>query len=80
MIDRQMAAFTRRHPRIQVSTDGDAGPYVLVGHEQVARVAELLTENGHIHLVDRNTTHFAVVELGKDADVQAIQQLLDNEP
>jgi hypothetical protein len=75
-----MDPLTPQAYRIQVSA-GDTGPYILVGREQLADVVGLLTNNGYSHNINTKASHYSVVvELGKGADVDAIQELLDNEP
>lgn len=80
MIDRQMHKMTRRNHRVRVSTDGTAGQYILVGHDQVQEVTDLLTRDNQPHYVDSSTDTFAVVELGNGADVDRIQAILDDAP
>jgi len=80
MIDRQMHKLTRRKHPVRVSTDGTAGQYILIGHEQVHEVTDILIKDGQPHFVDSSTDTFAVIELGNGADVGRIQLLLDNVP
>lgn len=80
MIDRQMDPHTPQPPRIQVST-GDSGPYILIGHEQLADVVRILAANGYAHNINTTANQsFVVVELDNGANVQAIQELLDRQP
>ena len=68
---------------VTVSTDGDAGPYLLIGRDQLDRVTQALNENGIIYSVDRDAIRAdgvavtSVVNLGQDADATAVQSILD---
>lgn len=82
--------------RVVVSTDGDAGPYVVSDPETIERVAKELAERGVPRSLRKGavTTNPGsvgnpstgdgvesvadVVDLGKDADAEAIQEILDS--
>lgn len=67
---------------LTVSTDGTAGPYVIVTPEQLRPVLEALRADGIRSQVDDEAVHngtqaLAVIELGENADVQRVQKILD---
>lgn len=69
--------------RLGVSTDGTAGPYVMVPVTQLDEVKELLDRHHIQHWVDENaislngTPEIAIINLGRGADASAVQKLLD---
>jgi hypothetical protein len=69
--------------RLTVSTDGTAGPYVVVTPEQFSAVTEALRAEGVAFRIDDDAVllngmpALAVVDLGPDADVGQVQQVLD---
>lgn len=68
---------------IKISTDGTAGPYVMVSVEQLQQVCDLLEGNDIPHWVDHNAISVdgrpavAVINLGKMIDPRRVQNLLD---
>jgi hypothetical protein len=68
---------------LMVSTDGTAGPYVIVTPEQIRPVTEALRADGIRFQVDNEAVlpngaePLAVIELGRGADVQRVQGVLD---
>jgi hypothetical protein len=68
---------------LTVSTDGTAGPYVIVTPEQIRPVTEALRADGIRFQVDNEavlpngTEPLAVIELGSGADVRRVQEVLD---
>jgi hypothetical protein len=68
---------------LTVSTDGTAGPYVIVTPEQFRPVAEALRADGIRFQVDdeavllNGAQALAVIELGRGADVGRVQGVLD---
>lgn len=71
------------HQRLRVSTDGTAGPYIMVPLSQLDSVRALLQGNGIRFRVDENAIsldgapYVAVVNLGRGADAAAVQAVLD---
>jgi hypothetical protein len=68
---------------IKVSDDGDAGPYIMVQLDQLDLVKKLLDGADIRYSVDEDAISFndqpytAVVNLGHDVEVSAVQKLLD---
>ena len=68
---------------MSVSTDGDAGPYIVVPVEQIDAVCALLDANSIRYWVDDvaisldGKPEVTVVNLGHEADPVAVQQILD---
>jgi hypothetical protein len=68
---------------LQVSTDGTAGPYIILPVSQLAELCELLDSHGVDYSVEENFISFngapetAVVDFGRNADARAIQAILD---
>jgi len=68
---------------LTVSTDGTAGPYVIVTREQLRPVMEALRADGIRFQVDEEAVllngaqALAVIELGRGADVGRVQGVLD---
>ena len=68
---------------LQVSTDGTAGPYIMVPVSQLDDVKRLLGGARVHYWVDENaislngTPEIAVVNLGRVADASAVQAVLD---
>jgi len=77
-----MTDTTTRRP-IRVSTDGRAGPYIMVPVELLEKVRKLLVENNIPHWVDHNAISVdgrpavTVINLGQKADPSRVQDLLD---
>ncbi len=71
---------------LYVSTDGDAGPYLVVPVAQLERVRALLDANKVAYWVDEEVISLdgkpevAVVNLGHGSDSKKVQNLLDGIP
>jgi len=69
---------------LTVSTDGDAGPYIMVPVVQIDEVRRLLDANNVWYWVDEvaisldGRPEITVVNLGRDADPVVVQTILDN--
>jgi hypothetical protein len=69
--------------RLQVNTDGDAGPYLMVPLEQVPAIRAVLQQHGIAHSLDQDAVQFddkpiiALINFGRGTDPVRIQQLLD---
>ena len=78
-----MIDVSNRRP-LYVSTDGDAGPYIIVPVQQVNDVRALLDANSIPYWVDEDAIsldgnpEMTVVNLGRDADAGTVQDILDN--
>jgi hypothetical protein len=78
---RMIDAITRE--RIVIHTEGTGGPYLMVAHEQLEAVTNALRARNVAHWVDDDAISLdgepavAVVNLGRGADVRAVQRLLD---
>lgn len=74
-------AMTRKP--LHVSTDGTAGPYIMLPACQLADVRRLLDDHGVRYWVEEDVISLngapetAVIDLGRGADVDAIQAVLD---
>jgi len=74
-------AITRE--RIVIHTEGTGGPYLMVAQEQLEAVTDALSAHSVSHWVDEDAISLdgepavAVVNLGRSADVPAVQRLLD---
>lgn len=70
--------------RLHVSTDGAAGPYIMVPVSQLDAVRRLLSQHHVPYTVDENAISIddepevAVVDLGRSGDAKKVQQILDN--
>ena len=70
--------------RIVVSTDGNAGPYIVAPEGRLEAVTDLLDSNSVRYWVDEEAISIdgkpedAVINLGYGSDPAAIQSLLDN--
>lgn len=68
---------------LYVSTDGTAGPYIIVTPEQLAPVVEALRSGGISFQVDQDAVllngarALAVIDLGMEADVPRVQLILE---
>jgi len=77
-----MIDATTRKP-LSVSTDGTAGPYLIVQFLQLDDIRRLLDENGVRYWVGEDVFSFdggpeeAMINFGRGADVDAIQAVLD---
>jgi len=71
------------HARITVSTDGGAGPYIMVPLDQLEAVKAVLRKQGVSFWVDANAISLdgkpaiAFVNLARGADAGQVQRLLD---
>jgi hypothetical protein len=69
---------------LRVSTDGTAGPYIMVPVVQLDDIKRLLERNHVRFSVDENAISLngapevAVVNLGRSADASSIQRILDS--
>lgn len=69
--------------KMYVSTDGTAGPYIMVPVEQLAKVRALLDANDIPYWVDEaaislnRKAEITVVNLGRACDPSHVQDLLD---
>jgi hypothetical protein len=69
---------------LNVSTDGDAGPYIMVPVVQLETVKVLLNANQVPHWVDEEAISLdgkpevAVINLGHGSDPTKVQNLLDS--
>jgi hypothetical protein len=77
-------AMTRK--RLHVSTDGGAGPYIMVPFSQLADVRQVLDHHGIRYAVEEDVISLdgapevAVIDLGRAANADAIQAILDTVP
>lgn len=71
---------------LNVSTDGDAGPYIMVPVAQLETVKALLNANKVPHWVDEEAISLdgkpevAVINLGNGSNPRRVQNLLDSIP
>ena len=69
---------------LYVSTDGTAGPYIMVPVSQLADLSGLLDKHGIRYSVEEDaislngTPEIAVVDLGHGANVETVQAILDD--
>ena len=69
---------------LYVSTDGDAGPYIMVPVQQIDDVRTLLDANDIRYSVDEDAISLdgqpevTVVNLGRGSNAAAVQKILDN--
>lgn len=80
MNDRQMQKLLGHPHPVCVQTDVLDAPYIYSGRGQAQEIAELLQSHGFAREVDVSTAGVAIIELGANADVAAIQALLDGTP
>lgn len=77
-------AMTRK--RLHVSTDGEAGPYIMVPFSQLTDVRQVLDDHGIRYTVEEDVISLdgapevAVIDLGGAANADAIQAILDTVP
>ena len=77
---------TTSHKQLSVSTDGDAGPYIMAPVTQLERIRTLLDANKVRYWVDEEAISLdgkpevAVINLGHRSDPERIQRLLDSIP
>ena len=78
---RLVAVGQRGH--IVVSTDGGAGPYIMVSLDQLDKVVAVLGKHEIPHWVDHNAVSVdgrpavAVINLGRQSDPHQLQEILD---
>jgi hypothetical protein len=71
------------HERLQVNTEGDAGPYLMIPLEQLPDVRRVLTEHNISHTVVEDAIKLddkpviAILDFGRTADAAQIQAVLD---
>jgi hypothetical protein len=69
---------------LYVSTDGTAGPYIMVPLDQLDAVRRLLDQHSIRYSVDEDAIslndkpYVTVVDLGRGGDAPAVQTILDN--
>ena len=69
--------------RLRVSTDGTAGPYIMVPATQLDEVTQLLDRHNVRHWVEEHVIslnggpEIGVVNLGREGDAEAVQNILD---
>ncbi len=69
---------------LRVSTDGTAGPYIMVPLDQLHEVRQLLDQHSIRYSVDEDAIsmngkpYVTVVDLGRGADAAAVQTILDS--
>lgn len=72
-----------KKPTLKVSTDGTAGPYLVLPLEDVGRVKDLLDLHGISHTVEEDaisldgSPYIAVIDFGLEADTDRIQSIFD---
>jgi hypothetical protein len=70
--------------RLRVSTDGTAGPYIMVPVSQLEEVKRLLDDRQIRYWVEENAIsldggpYITVINLGRDGNATAVQAILDN--
>ncbi|HWE95882.1 MAG TPA: hypothetical protein VG269_18105 [Tepidisphaeraceae bacterium] len=80
-----MIDTSTREP-LHVSTDGDAGPYIMVPEAQLTQVRTVLEKNKVGHWVDEEVISIdgepevAIINLGRGTNPAAVQKLLDSIP
>jgi hypothetical protein len=78
-----MTDVTTKKP-LHVSTDGTAGPYIMLPVSQLAEIRQLLEGHGVRYQVDEvvislnGAPEDAIIDLGRGADAGAIQAILDS--
>lgn len=69
--------------RLRVSTEGTAGPYIMVPESQLDQVRRLLDRHSVDYWVEEDVISIdgapevAVVNLGREGDASAVQAILD---
>jgi hypothetical protein len=69
---------------IRVSTDGTAGPYIMVPVSQLDEIRRLLDGRGVSYWVEENAISLngapevAVIDLGRGGDAATVQTILDS--
>jgi hypothetical protein len=75
---------TAMNRRLRVSTDGTAGPYIMVSVSDLGKLRQVLEGHGVSYWVEEDAIslngrpHTTVVNLGRGADARAVQRLLDS--
>jgi hypothetical protein len=70
--------------RLRVSTDGTAGPYIMLPVTQLDEVKQLLDSKRIRYWVEENAIswegapYVAVINLGREGDADAVQTVLDS--
>jgi hypothetical protein len=78
-----MTDTTTENP-MRVSTDGTAGPYIMVPFSQLDEVRQLLDSHHVAYAVEEDVISLnrapevAVIDLGRDGDAAAVQAILDS--
>jgi hypothetical protein len=68
---------------MRVSTDGTAGPYIMVPEQQLDQVSKLLKSHSVRHWVEENVISIGgkpaigVINLGRGGDAKKVQDILD---
>lgn len=71
------------HQRLRISTDGTAGPYIMVPVSQIDDVKRLLDDHQIRYWVEENAIsvdggpYISVVNLGREGNATAVQAILD---
>ncbi len=74
------------HKPIEVSTDGGAGPYLIVPFEQLNKITALLDSDRVSYSVDEEVLsvgdepEVAFINLDEETDAMRVQRLLDSVP
>lgn len=69
--------------RLRVSTDGTAGPYIIVPVKRLDEICNLLSTHNVQFSVDETAIsingepEFAVIDLGRSGDANTVQRILD---
>jgi len=69
---------------LYVSTDGTAGPYIMVPDAQVDELCRILDRHGVRYSVDENVISLdgepevATINLGRGGDAKGVQKILDS--
>ena len=69
---------------LRVSTDGTAGPYLMLPLDDVVRVKVLLDAHGIYHAVEEDaisidgSPYITVIDFGLEADADRIQSIFDS--
>ena len=78
-----MTDATTQNP-LHVSTDGTAGPYIMIPLSQLEEVKRLLDDRRIRYWVEENAIsldgapYVAVINLGREGDANAVQAILDS--
>lgn len=75
---------SQTHSKIRVSTDGTAGPYIMVLADQLSLLRGALDEHKIRYWVDADTISLdgkpaiAIINLGHSGDAAQVQKILDD--